>query len=790
MNRLIIKIDSLARPHFGTAPVGVKLTPKESNRLNPKYKTVRELLKSEGPMKVWKEKNPTKKRVFIVRHAVTGAALAGASEISRGFSPIFGLGVKQAEQVRKYLVELNITIDEYGSSDLERSNRTAEIIAGVSVIKIYPFLKALSPFPLKGIPKTKLIMSAKDYMRKAFNRDPIGFSKAHNRTDIIARSKERYSFFQKTVARSSNSTFLLVGHSRAIPQLVGHAMGLPLKKIGQGAKFLVSNNGNPPAGITILEFDPKQLENEQWELLVFGDESFMPEELKKNSRSTEKISQDRKQYFEIAKTRRQELLRGENPKLYLSDYYPPLDFGEEQLADNDLQERLRPFNITYDPLAQKWEKVDKQNGAAEVDLFTEFDPVNDLGKSTPIVLVAKGEKDASCRAFRLTKREEAIKTLGQRGYLTVKRRKPISDGFMATMKLDSKLEIYSAATWIEQGKDPRGFDINSNNIAAIAFSSEIRLFDMETKKQIKTITHPKFLGLHSLVFSKTNPNLILTTSTAAERILKIDIRDDRIIWEWNPWKHGYAKNKAGLIQVEKGDPILKRDNVRIFTNSEIVEAVESGKDIVVPKGEVWVQIIDFEKDTDSLPLISWQKNVSVNWANFSDTPGKIHATLFKVNKVVEIDEKTGEIRLIDDDTRRPHGFVPFAGGYITSDTVNGRVKFYDKDYKLSSIYYFKNFPIREGLEDRKVEWIQHTYPISKSLLATIDQRRNHLYIWDPAKKIYTVYPYNPEWSMHEVKGQLFGRYTYRSIQGKHPQECSKLKFLCCTQYCYKYPHMT
>ncbi len=104
---------------FPTALVSEMLTAKERNKLSPKFKTVRELLISEGPTKVWQKKNPTNKRIFIVRHAVTGAALAGASDISRGFSPIFGLGTKQAEQVRDYLLELNIAIDEYGSSDLE-----------------------------------------------------------------------------------------------------------------------------------------------------------------------------------------------------------------------------------------------------------------------------------------------------------------------------------------------------------------------------------------------------------------------------------------------------------------------------------------------------------------------------------------------------------------------------------------------------------------------------------------------------------------------------------------------
>ena len=481
----------------------------------------------------------------------------------------------------------------------------------------------------------------------------------------------------------------------------------------------------------------------------------MPEFLKKHNRTAGDVRQDRKKYFDIANERRQELLKGKNQKLYLRDYYPPLDFGDEHFANDDLLERLRPFNIAYDSLFQKWNRAEKQNSVDEIDLFTEFDPVDNLGRGVPVVLVVKGEKDASLRAYRLTKREEAIKALGPKGYLTVKRRKKVSDGFIAIMNLETGLEVNSSATWVEKGTDPRGFDVNKNNIAAVAFSSEIRLFHLESKKLFKKITHPKFLGLHSLVFSKINPNIILVTSTAAERILKIDIRTDKVIWEWNPWEHGYAVNKAGLIQVEEGDPMLKRKDVRIFKNSEIVKAIESGKDIVIPEGEVWIQVIDFVKDTDSLPLISWQKNVSVNWANFSDTQGKIHATLFKINKVVQIDEKTGEIRLIDDDTRRPHGFVPFQGGYITSDTLNGRVKFYDKNFNLVSIFYFKNFPIRDGLEDRKVEWIQNTYPITTSLLATIDQRRNHLCIWDPSRKIYTIYPYNPEWSVHEVKGHLF-----------------------------------
>lgn len=380
------------------------------------------------------------------------------------------------------------------------------------------------------------------------------------------------------------------------------------------------------------------------------------------------------------------------------------------------------------------------------DVFEEFERVEDLGMGLPVLLLVKGEKDGAYRAQRLAAKQQVAQG-GISADVQMPSREIRSDGFVAAMRLNPSLDT-AAAPWKQRGMDPRAFAMG-DGVAAVGFLREIRLVSLADGSVVRTIRHPKLIGIHALDFSKEDPNRLLVTSTATDRILEIDIRDGRILWEWDPWQHGYAKNKVGFVQVEKGKE-LPRGYSRVFTNEDVLAMVEADKNTAAPQNETWVQLIDFAGIQAPLGLESWQRNTSPNWAGYGDKPDQILATLYKTSQVVEIDRKTGRVHVLFDDLDRPHGVNAYGGRRIVSDTVRGRVLMFDSGFASAEVYRFAGFPTGAG-DQRPIEWIQHTYPLNGSLLATVDSRRSVVYVWDPAKKVYSVYPYDPDWALQEVR---------------------------------------
>lgn len=381
-----------------------------------------------------------------------------------------------------------------------------------------------------------------------------------------------------------------------------------------------------------------------------------------------------------------------------------------------------------------------------VDIFREFQLVEGLGKDIPVAVISKGEKDARKRALRLGERIAAERTQGH-AFMQQNRGEPAM-GFVTFARLE-RIQDLGDSFWKYRGEEIRGFAIKRGRIA-IGQANGIAIVSMDTKKLLRFIRHPKLAYVHTVDFHREIPNRVLVASSMTDRIFEIDIFKGEIIWEWNPWLNGYSQNALGLTMVAKGDPLQTGENVRMLEFEEAERKMRVGER--VPEGQVWINVVDFEKTSAHYNILEkWQKTCVPNAAIYGERSSVILASLFVKGEVIEIDQETGEVSILISGLAKPHGPVAYNDGYIISDTCNGRVLVTDKKLKIMAVYDLSQMPLREGMEDRSIEWIQSAHQLTESLFTALDSRRNTVFVWDPQKRIYSRYPYNPDLALQAVR---------------------------------------
>lgn len=367
-----------------------------------------------------------------------------------------------------------------------------------------------------------------------------------------------------------------------------------------------------------------------------------------------------------------------------------------------------------------------------------------MGINVQVVLIAKGENDSRSRAQRLNERIMAEKVQGR--VYQQKSRIDTVMGFVAITRLGKVVDPRDSS-WVFRGLEVKGFTAKGGRFA-IGQVDGVALVDAKAQESPRYLKHPKFAHVHTVEFSKTDPDRILITSTGADRIFEVSILTGEITWEWNPWQHGYSTNKLGLTLAARGDPLPQGENVRILGFAEAERIMRAGES--VPKGQTWINVVDFEAIEAHYKLEKWQKTTSPNSATYGERPGTVLASLFRTGQVIEIDKETGQARVLLDGLAKPHGPIATGDGYLVSDTGQGRVLMTDKRLKTRATYDFSHFPLRAGLEERASEWIQNAARLNSSLFTAVDARRNTVFVWDPQKGIYSAYPFDPNMSLQAV----------------------------------------
>jgi uncharacterized protein with ATP-grasp and redox domains len=383
--------------------------------------------------------------------------------------------------------------------------------------------------------------------------------------------------------------------------------------------------------------------------------------------------------------------------------------------------------------------VTRQDRAMVETNITEFKEVKNLGEGIPIALVVKGVDTPEIIARRQERIDRRLSFEPMRNVY------PYS--FVQIKPLTSKLEE-TPALWSIGGTEARGM-ARRNDITIIAFADRLVIVSTETGKVIKEITNRYFRALHSVEFHPTNPDLVLVSSAGIDRILEVNIKSGKIVHGWLAWGHGYNKSPLGftLINKRKGLPA----DFNVMTFRQMSQSLLSG--VQIPNLENLAVLVDARRITHPLgPQIIFN-SIHPNWVGYNQDGSKFLATFYSKGEAVEIDRKTGTVKVILDKLSHPHGVIKYQDGYLVTDTQKGKVIYLDKDFRTLETFNFTDIPRSEEARTHwgNAEWLQFSQPISNDgLIATVDSYRKIIIVWSPITKDYSIYPYNKNWQIQSI----------------------------------------
>jgi|GEM_PF-6877710 len=252
----------------------------------------------------------------------------------------------------------------------------------------------------------------------------------------------------------------------------------------------------------------------------------------------------------------------------------------------------------------------------------------------------------------------------------------------------------------------------------------------------RIFTHPQFAHLHTVVYSSTGREL-LVTSPGFEKIFEIDAETGAVLWEWSAWDHGYSRSNDGS---------------RIYTQSEKTESEIPGVN-VVSLNEL------LETDHRGFGIPTWYRAVHLNDASY-DEDGNILASLFYPGKTVKISRATGLAEEMITGLSKPHGFHVLRPGqgrekYLVTNTgafEAGYTGIYDESFSLIRKISTEGMPGRKDhLRDfPDWQWVQYTTQMTASVVAMVDVVRAKLYLVDKEHRTYRAISVPREWSLQMI----------------------------------------
>jgi broad specificity phosphatase PhoE len=284
------------------------LTPAEVKALTPAYKSVKDFMTN---LTDWRRTHPHAKLTWLVRHGESYSNVFDLTQDPTSYSPLTSRGREHAKALADFLQDVDF--DQIITSSAERAYMTVRELAGrkvlVDQITIESRIQEFSFWPAGGMPLKET--------QKTFTKLVELFYTAPHRYVApgkisMMKFKENLGLFFGELARNQKSNILLGTHGMTVVLAVMEALDIPLQKYWAARPYL-SFTGY--AGITILAYDASR---ERWELLVYADNSYLPEDLKGKKPLTSDLEAA---YYQTALMRLnlKKLGRG---NLKLSDFFP------------------------------------------------------------------------------------------------------------------------------------------------------------------------------------------------------------------------------------------------------------------------------------------------------------------------------------------------------------------------------------------------------------------------------------------------------------------------------------
>lgn len=242
---------------------------------------------------------------------------------------------------------------------------------------------------------------------------------------------------------------------------------------------------------------------------------------------------------------------------------------------------------------------------------------------------------------------------------------------------------------------PRGFDLYGNKIYVTKGNQEIVVLDKNLNGLYK-FSNPYFNNLH---WVKCYKNGLFFACSGLDMVLETN-SEGKTKYKWFATDHGFNRDPKGRVRKIKLKKDYRKDKFPTL------------------------------KQTTHLNSIVYAGKTKY----FEET---LYVSLFHQGKVLAINKRTGDCKIVMGGLKHPHAIRESGEGYVVSDTENGKVIIVDKNFKGIDKYTLN-----------KSNWIQDCFIMKNKNLLICDSNNNRILELDrSSKKIKEIYNYDPEWKI-------------------------------------------
>lgn len=311
----------------------------------------------------------------------------------------------------------------------------------------------------------------------------------------------------------------------------------------------------------------------------------------------------------------------------------------------------------------------------------------------------------------------------QRGRLGRIEHRDVATGLWVRFSLSEGSKVTRESGRVVEYREPRGLADMGDGRFLVSDINRVMLVDSEANI-LCAFTHPYFAFLHSVSFDRA-ASRFLVVSSGYDALIEMDLQGN-VCWEWFAWEHGFNPTLDGVY-------LCRRDDLLRQWQAE-------GKTVVM---------IDPLK-LGALGMMTSQRSNHPNSACYHPADrNRVLVTLGHSGEVIEIDKGSGTWRrVISGLEAMPHAILPYADGWMVTNTLRGEFWLLNRDFEILSKVSVGQLPGKPP-EMADHEWLQAVYPVGKDYFVGLDANRGLILI-DTVRKQYRIVPVDESWCVHHL----------------------------------------
>jgi len=289
-----------------TSSSPVDLTEQERIALEPVYENTQQLLDA---LPERKKNHSEEKLLFVARHEESASNLFEFLQTYESYSPLTFRGLKQRAELARFFRKNYFGFDRYIHSGLERAYETIRLLAqqnGTEPERLRRFREVL--FESWGGDLQNFVRHPEEFSIEGYSGRKV---------------KKYLNIFLDEFTSGEDENVMIATHGMLKLIMLMHILDIASPKYNS----VFGKLGNAPhGGITVFAYNPKE---NYWQLLVYGDDSYMPPKLRGKTTHRAVIAADTLRFYSLAVGRLlfKRFGRGRGND-FVTDYYPTRDtFG-------------------------------------------------------------------------------------------------------------------------------------------------------------------------------------------------------------------------------------------------------------------------------------------------------------------------------------------------------------------------------------------------------------------------------------------------------------------------------